>query len=97
MANDGGSIPCPLWFCKDLRPGATFPRSSGTTGSSTSTTWALAEGLKTLMEAGLCPKSDMTFCAIYAGVSSWVAQRILGGSMRAARKQHACTEPRAWR
>ena len=92
MATDGGSIPRPLWFRKNLSPWCYVPaflvhdwefdqhHAGATPKDFDAVRDTLAEGLKTLMETGVCPKSEVTFRAIYAGVSSWIAKRIWAGA-----------------
>ncbi len=91
MATDGGSIPRPLWFRKNLSPWCYVPaflvhdwefdqhHAGASAKDFDAVRDTLAEGLKTLMEANVCPKSEVTFRAIYAGVSSWAAKRIWAG------------------
>jgi hypothetical protein len=86
MLTDGGTIPRPLWVASEFSPWCYTPgflvhdwefdqhhaQASAKTFEDVRDT--LAEGLKTLMEIKLCPKSERIFSAIYAGVSSGIAQ-----------------------
>lgn len=87
MFTDGGSIPRWFWLNKNLSPWVYVPaylvhdwefdqhrlKASPKTFEAVRDT--IAEGLKTLMESGLCPRSEQTFRTIYAGVSSFVARK----------------------
>ena len=87
MFTDGGSIPRWFWVNKDLSPWVYVPaylvhdwefeqhrlKASQKTFEDVRDT--IAEGIKTLMENGLGPRSESAFRSIYAGVSSFVARR----------------------
>jgi hypothetical protein len=91
MITDGGSIPRWFWTREALSPWGQTPafmvhdwefdvhHAGGATKSFEAVRDTIAEALKTGMETGLTPKSDATFRAIYAGVSSWIAKRIWAG------------------
>jgi hypothetical protein len=88
MFTDGGSIPRWFWVNKNLSPWVYVPaylvhdwefdqhRQKASTKTFDAVRDTLAEGLKTLMEAGLAPRDEKTFRSIYAGVSSFVAMKL---------------------
>jgi hypothetical protein len=88
MFTDGGSIPRWFWMHKNLSPWVYVPaylihdwefdqhHLKKTDKSFDAVRDTIAEGLKTLMETGLCPRDETTFRTIYAGVSSFVAKKI---------------------
>jgi hypothetical protein len=42
----------------------------------------MLEGVRTLMESGVCENNRLTFDVIYAGIDSVVARQVWGGSGR---------------
>lgn len=87
MFTDGGSIPRWFWVNKNLSPWIYVPaylvhdwefdqhRLKTSPKPFEDVRDTIAEGIKTLMESGLGPRSEQTFRTIYAGVSSYVARR----------------------
>lgn len=88
METDGGSIPRPLWPFKDLSPWGYAPaflihdwlfdqhHSGSTTLSFEEVRDILMEGIRTLMESGVCRRDRVAFDLIHAGVDSFVARAI---------------------
>lgn len=88
MFTDGGSIPRPLWFVKDLSPWTYAPaflihdwlfdcHHAGTTDKSFEEVRdIMMEGIRTLMESGPCKPNRLTFDLIYSGIDSVIARRI---------------------
>jgi hypothetical protein len=91
MFTDGGSIPRALWFVKDLSPWAYAPaflvhdwlfdsHHAGTTDKSFEEVRdIMMEGVKTLMESGLCESNRLVFDLIYSGIDSFIARRVWDG------------------
>lgn len=91
MFTDGGSIPRALWFVKDLSPWAYAPaflvhdwlfdcHHAGTSQKGFEEVRdIMLEGVRTLMETGVCPANRLTFDLIYAGIDSFVARRVWNG------------------
>jgi hypothetical protein len=88
MYTDGGSIPCALWFIKDLSPWSYAPaflihdwlfdlHHCGRTGKSFEDVRdIMLEGVRTLMETKVCSMDRLAFDAIYAGIDSFVARQV---------------------
>lgn len=88
MFTDGGSIPRILWVRKNLSPWGFAPafllhdwefdlhHCNRTDKSFEDVRDTMMEGIKTLMETGLCPRDKVTFNVIYAGIDSSVARDI---------------------
>ena len=88
MITDGGSIPRALWFVKDLSPWAYAPaflihdwlfdlhhcNQTGKTFDEVRD--IMMEGVRTLMESGVCERNRLTFDLIYAGIDSFVARQV---------------------
>lgn len=87
MYTDGGSIPRPLWFVKDLSP--TYAPAflihdwlfdchhcGKTDKSFEEARDIMMEGVRTLMESGACERNRLTFELIYTGIDSFVPRRI---------------------
>jgi len=87
MFTDGGSIPRWFWVNKNLSPWVYVPaylvhdwefdqhRLKTSQKSFEEVRDTIAEGIKTMMELGLGPRSEQAFRSIYAGVSSFVAKK----------------------
>jgi hypothetical protein len=88
MNTDGGSIPRPLWFVKDLSPWSYAPaflihdwlfdlHHCGLTDKGFEEVRdIMLEGVRTLMETGVCEASRLKFDLIYAGIDSFVARQV---------------------
>lgn len=88
MNTDGGSIPRPLWFVKDLSPWAYAPaflihdwlfdlHHCGLTDKGFEEVRdIMLEGVRTLMESGVCELNRLKFDLIYAGIDSFVARQV---------------------
>jgi len=88
MFTDGGSIPRALWFVKDLSPWAYAPaflihdwlfdsHHAGTTDKSFEEVRdIMMEGVRTLMESGVCEQNRLVFDLIYSGIDSFIARRV---------------------
>jgi hypothetical protein len=88
MITDGGSIPRSLWFIKDLSPWSYGPaflihdwlfeqhHCGNTKKPFDEVRDILMEGVRTLMETGVCDNNRLAFDAIYAGVDSVIAKKI---------------------
>jgi hypothetical protein len=88
MYTDGGSIPRPLWFVKDLSPWAYAPaflihdwlfdchHCGKTDKSFEEVRDIMMEGVRTLMESGVCERNRLTFELIYTGIDSFVARQV---------------------
>lgn len=88
LFTDGGSIPRALWFVRDLSPWTYAPaflihdwlfdcHHAGTTDKSFEEVRdIMMEGIRTLMEAGVCTPNRLTFDLIHAGIDSVIARRI---------------------
>lgn len=88
MFTDGGSIPRALWFVKDLSPWSYAPaflvhdwlfdcHHAGTTDKSFEEVRdIMMEGVRTLMDSGLCETNRLVFELIYSGIDSFIARRI---------------------
>ena len=88
MFTDGGSIPRPFWVFRNLSPWGYAPaflvhdwefdvyhcELSEKTFDEVNAT--MMEGVRTLMETGICPKDRLAFAAIYAGISSPVGRMV---------------------
>ena len=91
MFTDGGSIPRTLWFVKDLSPWAYAPaflvhdwlfdcHHAGTTDKSFEDVRdIMLEGVRTLMESGVCEPNRLVFDLIYSGIDSFIARRVWDG------------------
>ncbi len=91
MFTDGGSIPRALWVFKDLSPWAYAPaflihdwlfdsHHAGTTDKRFEEVRdIMMEGVKTLMESGVCESNRFTFDLIYSGIDSFIARRVWAG------------------
>lgn len=88
MNTDGGSIPRALWFVKDLSPWAYAPaflihdwlfdlhHCQRTDKGFEEVRDIMLEGVRTLMESGVCEKNRLAFDLIYAGIDSFVARQV---------------------
>jgi hypothetical protein len=88
MRTDGGSIPRPLWFVRDLSPWAYAPaflihdwlfdlhHCGRTDKGFEEVRDIMLEGVRTLMETGVCEASRLKFDLIYAGIDSFVARQV---------------------
>lgn len=88
MFTDGGSIPRAFWFKDTLSPWGYAPaflvhdwefdfhHCGRSEKSFEAVRDTMAEGVKTLMEAGLCPKSILAFKALFVGIDSFVARAL---------------------
>lgn len=88
MFTDGGSIPRALWFVKDLSPWSYAPaflihdwlfdcHHTGTTDKGFEEVRdIMMEGVRTLMDSGLCEANRLVFELIYSGIDSFIARRI---------------------
>jgi hypothetical protein len=91
MFTDGGSIPRALWFIKDLSPWTYAPaflvhdwlfdqhHAGATDKSFEEVRDIMLEGVRTLMETGVCESNRLVFDLIYSGIDSFVARRIWDG------------------
>jgi len=88
MFTDGGSIPRPLWFIKDLSPWSYAPaflihdwlfdlhHCGKTDKSFEEVRDIMMEGVRTLMETKVCPMDRLAFDTILMGVDSIVARKV---------------------
>jgi hypothetical protein len=88
MFTDGGSIPRALWFVKDLSPWSYAPaflihdwlfdlhHCNKTDKGFEEVRDILMEGVRTLMESGVCDSNRLSFDLIYSGVDSFVAHHV---------------------
>jgi hypothetical protein len=88
MFTDGGTIPRLLWPVETLSPWGFAPaylvhdwefdshHCKTTTKSFEAVRDTMMEAVKTLMETGVCDRSDLTFRAIYLGISSPIARKL---------------------
>jgi hypothetical protein len=88
MFTDGGSIPRIFWAKKSLSPWGFAPafllhdwefdkhHCELTPKSFEAVRDTMMEAVKTLMEIGICPRGDLTFRVIFAGINSNVARDI---------------------
>lgn len=88
MFTDGGSIPRPLWTLRDLSPWTYGPaflihdwlfdlhHCGKDTRSFETVRDIMLEGVRTLMETGVCAMNRLAFDLIYTGIDSYIARQI---------------------
>lgn len=91
MFTDGGSIPRALWFVRELSPWSYAPaflihdwlfdcHHAGTTDKSFEEVRdIMMEGVRTLMESGVCESNRLVFDLIHSGIDSFIARRVWDG------------------
>lgn len=88
MFTDGGSIPRALWSVKDFSPWTYGPaflihdwlfdlhHCGLDTRSFETVRDIMLEGVRTLMETGVCEMNRLAFDLIYAGIDSFIARQV---------------------